>query len=149
MVLCQQFVIPIGTFRFADVTYRFTDSRKSRKIIHSLSFQWKTAKSNRKILLERRDIGFLTTEYLQNIREYWREGRSIDYMDKTYYSFFSYDRKILDWRIRSRFEETHWKRTAINNNQRWEWERLCFNASLAAQQEIIMRKWISPIHIHI
>ncbi|CAH2236691.1 uncharacterized protein LOC120627500 [Pararge aegeria] len=54
------------------------------KILKRLGYKYKSGQSNRKVLIERTDIAAWRFNYLNQIKEYRAEGRTIVYLDETF-----------------------------------------------------------------
>lgn len=55
-----------------------------RSIVKELGFRWKKTPNNRKLLIERNDIRLLRINFLQKMKFYREQNRSIVYIDETY-----------------------------------------------------------------
>lgn len=55
-----------------------------RQIIKELGFKWKTTENNRKILIEQTKIRLQRINYLEKIKKYRQEKRTIIYTDESY-----------------------------------------------------------------
>lgn len=55
-----------------------------RKLLRRLGFRWKKCQSRRKILIEKPDIAAWRGRFLQEMRKFRNDGRSIVYVDETY-----------------------------------------------------------------
>lgn len=65
--------------------FQFSGSKTSlRRMLKTLGFRWRVTQNNRKLLQEKSDIRGLRIKYLEKLKLYRQQNRTIIYMDETY-----------------------------------------------------------------